>query len=93
MDRIVDLIRSKRYSEEISPEDYERLITGFTLDEIPDAQMGALLMAGVCNGFSANETNALTSAMLGAGRSWTYLDLTRLGSTATPREEWATRRR
>lgn len=67
MDRIVDLIRSKRYSEEISPEDYERLITGFTLDEIPDAQMGALLMAGVCNGFSANETNALTSAMLRCG--------------------------
>ncbi len=67
MDRIVDLIRSKRYGGEITLEDFERLINGFTLNEIPDAQMGAFLMAGVCNGFSASESAYLTTAMLRCG--------------------------
>ena len=75
MDRIVDLIRSKRDNEEISFEDFERLINGYTLGEIPDAQMGAFLMAGVCNGFSNGEAAALTSAMLRCGER---LDLAEL---------------
>lgn len=75
MDRIVDLIRSKRYGEEVALEDFERLINGFTLNEIPDAQMGAFLMAGVCNGFSAAESASLTSAMLRCGEK---LDLSGL---------------
>ncbi len=76
MDRIVDLIRSKRDSEELSLEDFERLINGYTLGEIADAQMGALLMAGVCNGFSEGEAVHLTSAMLRCGER---LDLADLG--------------
>ena len=76
MDRIVDLIRSKRYGEEIALEDFERLINGFTLSEIPDAQMSAFLMAGVCNGFSPSESAALTTAMLRCGEK---LDLSGLG--------------
>lgn len=67
MDRIVDLIRRKRDSEELSLEDFDRLINGYTLGEIADAQMGALLMAGVCNGFSESEAVDLTSAMLRCG--------------------------
>ena len=67
MDRIVDLIRSKRDGEELALEDFERLINGYTLGEIADAQMGALLMAGVCNGFSDKEVASLTSAMLRCG--------------------------
>lgn len=75
MDRIVDLIRSKRFGEEIAQEDFEWLINGFTLDEIPEAQMGAFLMAGVCKGFSATESTFLTSAMLRCGEQ---LDLSEL---------------
>lgn len=67
MDRIVDLIRSKRDGGEITLEDFERLINGFTLNEIPGSQMGAFLMAGVCNGFSAAESAFLTTAMLRCG--------------------------
>lgn len=67
MDRIVDLIRSKRNGDELTLEDYERLVNGYTLNEIPAAQMGAFLMAGVCNGFSDAETASLTAAMLRCG--------------------------
>ncbi len=67
MDRIVDLIRSKRRGGELVLADFERLINGYTLNEIPDAQMGALLMAGACNGFTDGESVSLTSAMLRCG--------------------------
>lgn len=75
MDRIVDLIRSKRDGEELTLEDFERLVNGYTLNEIPDAQMGAFLMAGVCNGFSDTEAANLTAAMLRCGER---LDLSEL---------------
>ena len=67
MERIVDLIRSKRAAEELPLAAYERLINGYTLNEISDAQMGAFLMAGVCNGFSDAEAVAITTAMLRCG--------------------------
>ncbi len=78
MDRIVDLIRSKRRGEEIALEDFERLINGFALNEIPDAQLSAFLMAGVCNGFSPDESTSLTSAMLRCGEQ---LDLSGLAKS------------
>ena len=39
MDRIVDLIRRKRNSEELALEELERLINGYIRAEISDAQM------------------------------------------------------
>ncbi|MDE0102038.1 MAG: thymidine phosphorylase [Bryobacterales bacterium] len=79
MDRIVDLIRSKRRGSELSLADFERLINGYTLNDIADAQMGALLMAGVCIGFSDPESVALTTAMLRCGER---LDLSELDRVA-----------
>lgn len=67
MDRIVDLIQSKRRGDELGLAEFERLINGYTLNEISDAQMGALLMAGSCMGFSDAEATALTTAMLRCG--------------------------
>ena len=67
MDRIVDLIQSKRRGDELGLADFERLINGYTLNEISDAQMGALLMAGTCTGFSDAEATVLTTAMLRCG--------------------------
>ena len=67
MERIVDLIRSKRDGEEVSLADFEKLINGYTLEEISDAQMGAFLMAGVCNGFNDSEAASITTAMLRCG--------------------------
>ncbi len=68
MDRIVDLIRRKRNSEELTLEELERLINGYIRAEISDAQMAAFLMAGTCNGFNDSEAAALTAAMLRCGQ-------------------------
>jgi pyrimidine-nucleoside phosphorylase len=68
MDRIVDLIRRKREGEELSLEELERLINGYTREEISDAQMAAFLMAGACNGLSDAEATSLTAAMLRCGQ-------------------------
>lgn len=68
MDRIVDLIRRKRDGEELSLEELERLINGYTREEISDAQMAAFLMAGACNGLSDAEAISLTAAMLRCGQ-------------------------
>lgn len=68
MDRIVDLIRRKRNSEELTLEELERLINGYIRGEISDAQMAAFLMAGTCNGFNDSEAIALTAAMLRCGQ-------------------------
>lgn len=75
MERIVDLIRSKRDGEEIPLADFERLINGYTLNQISDAQMGAFLMAGVCNGFSESEAASITAAMLRCGERLDFSDL------------------
>ncbi len=76
MERIVDLIRSKRNGGEIPLAEFERLVKGFTLGEISEAQMGAFLMAGVCSGFTEIEAASITTAMLGCGER---LDLGDLG--------------
>lgn len=73
MDRIVDLIRAKRDGEELTQEDFERLVNGYTRNEIPDYQMSAFLMAGYCRGFDDTEATALTTAMLNCGQR---LDMT-----------------
>jgi pyrimidine-nucleoside phosphorylase/thymidine phosphorylase len=68
MDRIVDLIRAKRDGEELTLEDFERLVNGYTRNEIPDYQMSAFLMAGYCTDFTDAEATALTMAMLNCGQ-------------------------
>ena len=72
MDRIVDLIRRKRDNEELGHDEINRLVNGFTRQEISDTQMGAFLMAGVCNEFTDDEAVALTEAMLLCGDKITY---------------------
>ena len=68
MDRIVDLVRKKRDGDELSLEEMERLINGYTRNEIQDYQMAAFLMAGAVNGFSDVEAAELTTAMLHCGQ-------------------------
>ncbi len=76
MDRVVDLIRAKRDGEELSSEDFERLISGYVRQEIHDYQMAAFLMAGYCNGFSDAEATALTAAMVNCGQRLDLSDIT-----------------
>jgi len=65
--RVVDLIRRKRDSGELTPEEIEQLISAYTRGEVPDYQMSAWLMAVVLRGMSRAEIAALTEAMLRSG--------------------------
>src|SRR6202158_57798 len=73
--RAVDLIRRKRDSGELAPEEIQQLIASYTHGDIPDYQMSAWLMAVVLRGMSRAETAALTEAMLHSG---SVLDLSDL---------------
>jgi pyrimidine-nucleoside phosphorylase len=65
--RVVDLIRRKRDSGELTREEIEELIAAYTCGDIPDYQMSAWLMAVVLRGMSRSEIAALTEAMLHSG--------------------------
>ena len=73
--RPIDIIRKKRDGAELSREEINFLISRYTLDEIPDYQMSAWLMAVVLRGMSRAEAAALTEAMLYSGQ---VLDLSSL---------------
>jgi pyrimidine-nucleoside phosphorylase/thymidine phosphorylase len=70
--RAVDLIRRKRDGGGLSAGEIGWLVGGITTGEVPDYQWAALLMAIVCRGMDADETAALTQAMLHSG---TVVDL------------------
>ncbi len=73
--RVVDLIRRKRDSGELTREEIEELIAAYTRGDIPDYQMSAWLMAVVLRGMSRPEISALTEAMLHSGRVLDFSDL------------------
>ena len=50
--RTVDLIQRKRGGEELSPEEIEFLINGYTNGDIPDYQMSSFLMAVYYSGMT-----------------------------------------
>jgi pyrimidine-nucleoside phosphorylase len=65
--RIVDLIRRKRDGHELSREEIEFIVRGYTDAQFPDYQMSAWLMAALLRGLSRPEIAALTEAMLHSG--------------------------
>ncbi len=65
--RVVDLIRRKRDSGELTRKEIEELIAAYTRGDIPDYQMSAWLMAVVLRGMTRPEIAALTEAMLHSG--------------------------
>src|SRR5713101_6052230 len=73
--RAVDLIRRKRDSGELAPDEIEELIAAYTRGDIPDYQMSAWLMAVVLRGMTRPEIAALTEAMLHSGRVLDFSDL------------------
>lgn len=65
--RAVDIIIKKRDQGELSLEEIEFFIRGFTNGDIPDYQASAFAMAVLLNGMSARETTDLTLAMAHSG--------------------------
>lgn len=65
--RMYDIILNKRNGEELSKEEIEFFINGYTEGSIPDYQASALLMAIYYKGMSKRETADLTLAMVNSG--------------------------
>src|SRR3954464_1880423 len=66
--RTVDLILRKRGGEELSVEEIQFLVNGYTTGEIPDYQMSAFLMATFFSGMTDRELSALTEGMMNSGQ-------------------------
>ncbi|NLP16921.1 MAG: pyrimidine-nucleoside phosphorylase [Clostridiales bacterium] len=73
--RMYDLINKKKNKGELSKEEIEFIVEGFTKGDIPDYQMSAFLMAVCLNKLSHEETAYLTIAMANSGEQ---LDLSKI---------------
>ena len=65
--RMYDLILKKRNGEELSREEINFFIEGYTKGEIPDYQVSSLLMAIYFQKMTSRETADLTMAMVNSG--------------------------
>ncbi len=70
--RTVDLIHRKRDGEELSAEEIQYIVDGYTRGDIPDYQVSAFLMAVFFSGMADREVSALTESMMNSG---TLVDL------------------
>lgn len=66
--RMVDLIEKKRNGLELSEEEINFIINGYTAAEIPDYQMSAWLMAVYFKGMTPREIAVMTLAMAKSGK-------------------------
>jgi pyrimidine-nucleoside phosphorylase/thymidine phosphorylase len=73
--RTVDLILRKRGGEELSVEEIQFLVNGYTTGEIPDYQMSAFLMATFFSGMTDRELSALTECMMNSGEVLTLSEI------------------
>jgi len=73
--RTVDLILRKRGSEELSVEEIQYLINGYTSGEIPDYQIAAFLMATYFAGMTDRELSSFTEVMMASGASLDLSDI------------------
>ncbi len=65
--RAVDIIIKKRDGGELTKEEIDFFIQGYTRGEIPDYQAAAWAMAVLLNGMNPQETTDLTLAMIASG--------------------------
>ena len=73
--RTVDLILRKRGGEELSLEEIQYLINGYTTGDIPDYQMAAFLMATYFSGMTDRELSSFTEVMMSSGEVMTLDDI------------------
>ena len=72
---IIDIIDKKRIGKELSEEEINYFIEGYTKDEIPDYQAAALIMAICMNGMNEDEILAMTLAMANSGEKLDLSDI------------------
>lgn len=72
---ILDVIEKKRDNKELSNEEIEYFVKGYTIGTVSDYQASALIMAIFINGMNKTETTNLTLAMAKSGE---MLDLSHL---------------
>src|SRR5437763_12265315 len=65
--RTVDVIHRKRDAGELSAEEIQHIVDGYTRGDIPDYQISAFLMAVYFSGMSDREVSALTESMTNSG--------------------------
>lgn len=65
--RMVDLIQKKRDGQELSKEEIQYIVNGYTNDEIPDYQVSAFTMAVFFKDMTDRERADLTMAMVESG--------------------------
>jgi len=73
--RAVDIIRKKRDGQALEPAEIDAFVGGVTSRSWPEYQASALLMAICVRGMSAEETAALTRAMVHSGETLNLSDL------------------
>ena len=73
---ILDIISNKRDKKELTKEEIEYFVKGYTSGEIADYQAASLIMAIYLNGMTKQETTNLSFAMAHSGE---ILDLSSLG--------------
>ena len=69
---IPSLIEKKRDGHELTAEEIDFLVSGFTHGEIPEYQISAWLMATFFRGMTPMETEALTTSMMESGTILEY---------------------
>ncbi|QHZ49975.1 pyrimidine-nucleoside phosphorylase [Paenibacillus larvae] len=65
--RMVDLIEKKRDGGELTKQEIDFIIEGYTKGEVPDYQMSSFLMAVFFRGMTPEETANMTMAMVESG--------------------------
>ena len=73
--RTVDLIQRKRDGGELTPDEIEYLVEGYTRGDIPDYQMSAFLMATYFASMTDREVSRLTECMLRSGEKVDLSDI------------------
>jgi pyrimidine-nucleoside phosphorylase len=67
MIRPAELIERKRDGEALAADEIAELVQGYVTGDVPDYQMAAWCMAVYFEGLNADETHALTDAMIASG--------------------------
>jgi pyrimidine-nucleoside phosphorylase len=72
-----DFIREKRERRTHPPDAVRAFVGAYMRDEVRDYQVSAWLMAAFLNGLDETETQALTAALIGSGRTFDWSGLGR----------------